>query len=147
TSYMKRPPIKQTNKVERKIEPITAAAKCYVCIKRNPIISILNFGAAVSIITNDLRKRLRLKITQPSKTIVIIADGTHQRALGEIENVGIAIQDLFIPLTITVIESIKENLLLEIDFLYKTSAQIDFQNGTVLLKYKGKETVSGIIYI
>jgi predicted aspartyl protease len=52
------------------------ASKCYVRIKGNAIVSVLDSGAAVSIMTNDMRKRLGLKITKPSDTVIIIADGS-----------------------------------------------------------------------
>jgi hypothetical protein len=146
-NYMKRQVVKQVNNIEKVMEPLTSAAKCYIRIKRNPVAAVLDSGAAVSIITNDLRKRLGLKITRPSKTVITIANGTHQRALGEVENVGIAVQNLLIPMTVTVIESMEENLLLGTDFLHKTNALLNFQDGIVSLKYKGKETSAEILFI
>ena len=59
----------------------TTAAKCYIRIKGNPIIAILDSGAAVSIITNKLMNKLGLQPDAPSKTVVITANGTRTWAL------------------------------------------------------------------
>ena len=62
----------------------TSSAKCYVRIKGNPVIAILDSGAAVSIITNKLMYKLGLEPDTPSKTIVVTANGNRVRALGQI---------------------------------------------------------------
>jgi len=59
----------------------TTAIECYVPIKRNPIKLVVDIGAAVSIMTLSLMRKLGLKIDSP-KIIVIIADGSRKRALG-----------------------------------------------------------------
>ncbi|RGB32472.1 hypothetical protein C1646_762838 [Rhizophagus diaphanus] len=46
---------------------------------------------AVCVITKSLARKLRLEITKPSNTIVVTADGTRNRALGQIEIVCICI--------------------------------------------------------
>ena len=53
----------------------TMSIRCYVKIKSNPIKAIINTGAAISIITRSLMKKLNLKIEEASKIIVIIANG------------------------------------------------------------------------
>ena len=54
----------------------TTAAKYCIRIKGNPVMAILDSGAAVSIMTDKLRRKLRLEIDSLSKTVVITADGT-----------------------------------------------------------------------
>src|SRR5215470_4927127 len=77
---LKRTKPKETNLIDRyvdedKRERDTMAVKCHVRIKNNPIYAILGSEAAVCIIIRSLCNKLGLKITKPSKTIVITADG------------------------------------------------------------------------
>src|SRR6185436_3940034 len=76
-----------------------------------------------------------------SKVIVITVNGSRQRALGQIDYVPIAIQNLLVPMKLQVIESPEETLLLETDFFEKTQAQWDFADKTLKLLYNGDETV------
>ena len=128
-----------SNFVETGIEKRTTAANCWVRIRNNPIAAVLDSGAAVSIITERLRQQLGLKIDRPSKIIIITANGTKQRALGEIQSVGIAIKTLLVPMKLQVIESTEQNLLLGTDFFEKTQACWDFRNCSIKLRYEGQE--------
>jgi hypothetical protein len=77
TKILKRPmQQKETNHVESNEK--TTAAKCHVRIKRNSVTAVLDSGAAVSIITNSLRKKLDLSIDRASNVVVITANGTRQ---------------------------------------------------------------------
>ncbi|CAB4422014.1 unnamed protein product [Rhizophagus irregularis] len=58
----------------------------------------------------------------------ITADGTRNRALGQIEKVPIAIQTLLIPTSFHVIDSKDETLLLGTDWFRRTRAVLDFNN-------------------
>ena len=77
----------------------TIAAKCQVRIKNEPVYAILDSGAAICVITKGLADKLKLKITKPSRTIVVIANGTKVKALGQIEQVPLALHSLLIPTT------------------------------------------------
>ena len=76
----------------------TTAMECYVNIKRNSIKSVVDTRAAVSIMTLSLMRKLGLKIDSPSKIVVIIADGSKKRALGQIYDVPIVVQEILIPI-------------------------------------------------
>jgi hypothetical protein len=121
----------------------TSSAKCYVRIKGNPVIAILDSGAAVSIITNKLMHKLRLEPDSPSKTIVITANGNRVRALGQITKAQICIQDLIIPIKLQVIESQEETLLLGIDWFQKTRAKWNFGSQTLQIQYDDKTVKIG----
>ena len=73
-------------------------AKCYVRIKSNPVVAILDSGAAVSIMTRRLMDKLGLEPDNPSKTIVVTANGTREHAIGQITDLKINIQNLMIPI-------------------------------------------------
>jgi predicted aspartyl protease len=83
-----------------------------VRIKGEPVYAILDSGAAVCVITKSFARKLKLEITKPSNTIVVTADGSRNRALGQIERVPLAIQSLLISTSFHVIDSRDETLLL-----------------------------------
>ncbi|GBC18044.2 hypothetical protein GLOIN_2v1843776 [Rhizophagus irregularis DAOM 181602=DAOM 197198] len=96
---LRRPPkTQETNYVDRISDSEegdtrdTTAVKCAVRIKGDPVYAILDSGAAVCVITKSLARKLRLEITKPSNTIVVTADGTRNRALGQIEKVPITFE-------------------------------------------------------
>ena len=134
----KKVPITEANHLEPEEEKKTTAMRCHIRIKGNPVVAILDSGAAVSIITAKLMKRLGLQISGPSKTIVITANGSRSKALGVIENVKITIQDIIIPINLRVIESQEETILLGTDWFNKSRAKLDFENNTLNVRYLGK---------
>ncbi|CAG8766085.1 3997_t:CDS:2, partial [Cetraspora pellucida] len=74
---LKRPlitPVEETNLVDPKPSSRTTAAKCYVRVKKNPILAVLDSGAAVSIISKRLMNKLGLTIQEPSTAIVVTAN-------------------------------------------------------------------------
>ncbi|GBC24699.2 retroviral aspartyl protease family protein [Rhizophagus irregularis DAOM 181602=DAOM 197198] len=150
---LRRPPKTQkTNYVDRISDSEegdtrdTTAVKCAVRIKGDPVYAILDSGAAVCVITKSLARKLRLEITKPSNTIVVTADGTRNRALGQIEKVPIVIQTLLIPTTFHVIDSKDETLLLGTDWFRRTRAVLDFNNKSVQLTFLAK-TILALISI
>src|SRR5256714_2487811 len=56
-------------------------------------------------------------------------------------------EEIEIPITVQVIDSIKEDLLLGTAFLVKTKGVIDFENGKLTLKYDGEQIEIPIYYI
>jgi len=74
--------------------------RCHIRIKGNPVVAILDSGAAVSIITAKLMRKLGLQIQKPSKTIVVTANGNHTKALEIIPNIKITIQNIIIPINL-----------------------------------------------
>jgi hypothetical protein len=82
--------------------------------------------------------RLRIKIDQPSDVFVVTANSEKARALGQITDIKTAIQHIAIPITLQVIESPNETLLLGTDWFSKTNAKLDFGNQQVILHYDNK---------
>ena len=140
---LRRPPkTQETNYVNRISDEedsrATTAVKCNIRIRGEPVHAILDSGAAVCVITKVLARKLRLEINKPSNTIVVTADGTRSRALGQIEKVPIAIQSLLVPTTFHVIDSRDETLLLGTDWFKRTRAVLDFNNKSVRLTFLAK---------
>ena len=109
--------------------------------------TLIDSGAAANIITNKLRKRLGIRIERPSKTIFTIANGKKIPSLGETEITIEIDEEVEIPITVQVIDSVKEDLLLGTAFLVKTKGVIDFENGKLTLKYDGEQIEIPIYYI
>ncbi len=78
---------KAENSYARKI----IAIQYHVKIKSNPIKAIVDIGAAISIMTKLLMKKLELRINSPSKIIIVIANGKKKRALRQIHNILLVI--------------------------------------------------------
>src|SRR6266487_4625297 len=109
--------------------------------------TLIDSGAAANIITNKLRKRLGIRIERPSKIIFTIANGKKIPSLGETEITIEIDEEVEIPITVQIIDSIKEDLLLGTAFLVKTKGVIDFENGKLTLKYDGEQIEIPIYYI
>jgi len=127
-------------------ETPTTAICCAVQINQQNIQAILDSGAAISIITSSLAKRLRLKIDEASKIIINTANGKRARALGKINTVKIIIGSIRMPITLQVIESPDENLLLGTDWFKRTKAVLNFDERKLRFKYLTKAISVPITY-
>src|SRR5436305_7865372 len=83
-------------------------------------------------------EKLKLEPDQPSKTIVVTANGSRARALGQISDLRIFIQDMIIPVKLQVIKSCEETLLLGTDWFEKMKAKCDFDKRTLQICYQDK---------
>src|SRR5215216_2506286 len=132
---MRRPKLEgnmaQTNPTEESER--TMALRCHVNIKRNSVVAIIDTGAAVSIMTKKLMKKLGLTIQEASQVIIVTANGQRERALGVIKNVPLIIHEILIKTTFQVIESTDKTLLLGIDWCRKNKVNVDFDNNEMLI--------------
>jgi hypothetical protein len=140
-------PTTEVNHIEETRNRKTTAMRCHIRIKGNPVVAILDSGAAVSIITAKLMKKLGLQIEGPSKTIVVTANGTRDKALGIIRDVKITVNDIIIPVNLQVIDSRDETLLLRTDWFNKARAKLDFENSTLNVRYLGRTTTLNATHI
>jgi hypothetical protein len=138
---LKRATQKDANLVESNNQYRTTAMKCHIRIKNNPVVAVLDSGAAVSIITKSLMKKLGLEIQESSKVVVTTANGDKSRALGQIKNLPIVIQTIAVPITLQVIESTEDTLLLGTDWFNKARATLNFDDQTLQIRYMGKVVV------
>ncbi|SRR6266498_5502243 len=93
----------------------TIVVQCYVRIKSNPVKAIVDIGAAVSIMTKPLMKKLGLRIDSLLKIIIVITNGKKERALEQIHNVPLVIQGILVSVILQIIDFSNETLLLETD--------------------------------
>ena len=96
---------------------------------------ILDSRAATNIITKSLMNALRLKIDRPSKLVIVTANGSKVRSLGEITNFPMEFAGLRFATNVQVLDSPDKVLILGNDWLIKTQAVIDW----------GKRTISVVI--
>ncbi|CAG8637509.1 1395_t:CDS:2 [Acaulospora morrowiae] len=76
----------------------TSAARCNMKIRNKPVIAVLDFGAAVSIMSKKLLTKLGLQISELSNAIVVTANGTRERALGKLKDVALQLGRIIIPM-------------------------------------------------
>ena len=88
---------------------------------------IIDTGAAANVITNKLRKKLRVPIIASSNFRCILANGSKVASLGK-ARISIDIDDeLVLPAEVDVIESEYEELIIGNDTLAKVNANINFK--------------------
>ena len=116
----------------------TTAAKCEVFINREPIIAVVDSGAATSIITDTLLNNLGYNIARSSKLIIVTANGHRVRALGAVDNLPIQLNNTIIASTVNVISSKDNVLILGNDWLKKVQAVINYNEQMVTIQHRGR---------
>jgi hypothetical protein len=123
---------------------IATAAKSLVTVKGQNITAILDSGAATSIITKTLMKELGLKINQPSKLVIVTANGTKVQSLGEISNMPMEFNGVKFLAPVQVLDLPDQVLILGNDWLLKVKAIIDWGKKTVTTVIGGKRRTTRI---
>ncbi|CAG8694906.1 15637_t:CDS:2, partial [Acaulospora morrowiae] len=80
-----------------------------------------------------------MKINEKSTSVIVTANGTRERTLGKVKEIGIMVQGVTISATLRIIESRDETLLLGTDWFQRGNARIHFDEWKILLRYRGKE--------
>ena len=125
----------------------TTAMQCELMVGREPVKAIIDSGAATSIITYKLMKKLGHTITCPSKIIVVTTNGQKVKPLGVVNEFPITINYLKIPTTMEVLESPEDLLLLGNDWLRRVKANLDWESLKLTVRSKGRqETVNVSCY-
>ncbi|CAG8830691.1 28494_t:CDS:1 [Gigaspora margarita] len=128
----------ETNVAQLTLNEWTTAARCYIRIKNNSIVAVLDSSAAMSLMSKKMMNKLDLKIDEPSTTIVVTTNRTRERALGKIKNVKLAIHDILIHTPFQVIESSIDLLLLGMNWFVRARAQLHFIEKVMYLTYRNK---------
>src|SRR5919205_3717079 len=123
------------------------AMQCELFVGKEPVNAIIDSGAATSIITQKLMKKLGYQITAPLKVVVVTTNGTKVKPLGVIKNFPITINRTKILTTVEVLESPEDLLLLGNDWSLRVGANLDWKSLKYTIDYKGKrETIDATCY-
>ncbi|CAB4482538.1 unnamed protein product [Rhizophagus irregularis] len=125
--------------------PITAA-KCEFHINQQPVIAVIDSGAAVSIMTTAMMKTLKLTIDGPSEYVIKTANGTRVRSLGEIQNLPLKVRNLIIKTNVQIIESSDSVFILGNNWMRKVNAALDWDKKTLTIRYNGRSTTVPVIF-
>src|SRR3984957_8539911 len=128
---------REANYVGQENAPITAA-RCVVKINEKSLSAVVDSDAASSIMTKKLMKTLGFQIDRPSSMVVITANGTKVRSLGEIKSLPLVIGTLKVNTPVQVLDSADEVFILGNDWLKHMKALLDWKNGKLTIQGKGK---------
>ena len=121
--------------------PFTAMV-CNVQIGGYSTTAVLDSGAATSVITSKLMKKLGEHIDEPSRIVITTITGDSKRSLGTIKDLNININGNITPVDVEVIDEPKrEKLILGNDFLSTIGATIKYQDKEVILYPKTRAEV------
>ncbi|GBC39113.2 retroviral-like aspartic protease 1 [Rhizophagus irregularis DAOM 181602=DAOM 197198] len=123
-------------------ETPTTAAKCEFHINQQPVIAVIDSGAAVSIMTTAMMKTLKLTIDGPSEYVIKTANGTRVRSLGKIQNLPLKVRNLIIKTNVQIIESSDSVFILGNNWMRKQSFEYDDEE-----EYESEELEEAQIYI
>ena len=108
--------------------------KTQLIINDKEIEVVIDSGAAISVITEKLRKELRLPIKEKSNITCTLADGGKIASLGKV-NAEIEIdEELLIPVTLDVIESKQKEMIIGNDLLNEWNANINYKDKVLELE-------------
>ncbi|CAB5194302.1 unnamed protein product [Rhizophagus irregularis] len=128
-------------------ETPTTAAKCEFHINQQPVIAVIDSGAAVySIMTTAMMKTLKLTIDGPSEYVIKTANGTRVRSLGEIQNLPLKVRNLIIKTNVQIIESSDSVFILGNNWMRKVNAALDWDKKTLTIRYNGWSTTVPVIF-
>ncbi|GET60895.1 retroviral-like aspartic protease 1 [Rhizophagus irregularis DAOM 181602=DAOM 197198] len=127
-------------------ETPTTAAKCEFHINQQPVIAVIDSGAAVSIMTTAMMKTLKLTIDGPSEYVIKTANGTRVRSLREIQNLPLKVRNLIIKTNVQIIESSDSVFILGNNWMRKVNAALDWDKKTLTIRYNGRSTTVPVIF-
>jgi len=125
---------KEANFVESDEDNATTAAKVTLRANGKVQTAIVDSGAATSIITKALLKKLNCEIDKPSNLIVVTANGARIKSLGIVSDLPITIGKINIPTAFQVLESKDEVLILGNEWLRDANAVMDWNHASLTIR-------------
>ena len=113
---------------------VTTAARCDIYINDEKLSAVIDSGAATSIITKKLMDKLGYKVDEPSKLVIVTADGSRIRSLGKITRVPLELEGEYIPTTFQVLDSTDDTLILGNDWLRRVQAVLNWRRETLTIR-------------
>jgi hypothetical protein len=132
-------------KKEENEKDLIIACRCKGKIGNKIIETIIDSGAATSIIMKALLEELELKIKKGSRARFRIANGNIIPAIG-IVIVELEIEKVKIPILFQVIDLRKKDLIIETRFLAQKEAVLDFGKKELKLKINGEELSTKVFF-
>ena len=103
---------------------------------------VIDSGAAISVITEKLRKELNIPIEGKSNITCTLADGGKIASLGKVNTEIEVYEGLVIPVTLDVIDSKQKEMIIGNDLLDKWNANINYKER--VLELENDEEMIGI---
>ncbi|CAG8471079.1 13534_t:CDS:2 [Racocetra persica] len=103
----------------------TISVKYQTTIYNKLFMAIIDSGAAISIITQQAAKEIRLEINTSSNSLISFVLGKQVRSLGIIKDVSVEIAGITIHISIEVVPATTYSLILRNDWSCKVKAQYD----------------------
>src|ERR1700733_755614 len=116
--------------------------KTQLKINNRDIEVIIDSGAAISVITEKLRKELSLKIIGKSDITCTLANGGKIASLGKVNTEIEIYEKLVIPITLDVIESNQKEVIIGNDLLNEWNANINYKDK--MLELEDEEEIISI---
>ena len=124
----------------------TTAMRADLEVEDQLVSVIIDTGAAISVITDKLRKRLGVPILKKSKFRCTIANGERIDALGTAKITIRYENELEIEKEVEVIDSSEEDLILGNDIWKKLNVSIDFENKEMRIERQEETVVIPVSY-
>ena len=124
----------------------TTAMRADLEIEDQIVSVIIDTGAAISVITDKLRRRLRIPMMGKSKFRCTIANGEKIEALGKARITVRYGNELEIESMVEVIESSEEDLILGNDIWKKLNVSIDFENKEMRIERQDEMIIIPVSY-
>src|SRR6266542_1803238 len=110
-----------TSKQQRSTQPL----KAYIRIAEMPLPTLIDIGASVCVISEDLAKKLRLRIEPNDGTkVALLGGGSKIKVIGLIPNAPIAVQNLRTPGLLYVMGGTESVVILGTDWIDYYQANI-----------------------
>ncbi|RHZ86625.1 hypothetical protein Glove_48g209 [Diversispora epigaea] len=135
---LRKPKEKEIKLADQEYSLKTTALKCNVAVGVYTVPTIVDNGAAISIVTRDAMEQLGYEIEEASKSIILPATGKKTQPLGVIRDLPITIQGQTIPIDVEVIDAATYSLLLGNNWLMKANASYNWSDQELTLRWRGK---------
>ncbi|OMH83132.1 hypothetical protein AX774_g3366 [Zancudomyces culisetae] len=96
--------------------------------------TIIDTGAACSVISNILAKKLKIRPDQEAFESIITADGNRHRTLGKVSNLPVRIKEEMVNIDVLIMEMLNEVLILGMDWIKKYKATIDLHGDSLTIR-------------
>ncbi len=125
----------------------TQLLKAYIWIVRTSLPTLIDTGASVCVILEDLAKKFKLKIELNDRIKVVLLEGKSKvKIIGLIPNIPIAVQNFHMPELLYVIGGIESVVILETDWMDWYQVNIRRSDNVIEVWVNDKKAKIGLQY-